>query len=38
VAYAPDAATADDALVAKAAFFQELGVEVHVCGDVAALA
>ncbi|GHH65316.1 fucose isomerase [Promicromonospora soli] len=38
VAYAPDAATADDALVAKAALFQELGVEVHVCGDVAALA
>jgi hypothetical protein len=38
VAYAPEAATADDALVAKAAFFQELGVEVHVCGDVAALA
>ncbi|MGV9385151.1 hypothetical protein ACWDRB_55765 [Nonomuraea sp. NPDC003707] len=35
VAYAPDAATADKALVAKAAFFQRLGVEVHVCGDVA---
>jgi hypothetical protein len=38
VAYAPDAATADDALVAKAAFFEGLGVEVHVCGEVAALA
>ncbi|PUB23417.1 hypothetical protein C8K30_11115 [Promicromonospora sp. AC04] len=38
VAYAPDAATADDALVAKAAFFAGLGVEVHVCGEVAALA
>ncbi|WP_433435578.1 hypothetical protein [Nonomuraea sp. CA-141351] len=34
VAYAPDAATADKALVAKAAFFHRLGVEVHVCGDV----
>ncbi|GAB2479540.1 L-fucose/L-arabinose isomerase family protein [Promicromonospora xylanilytica] len=38
VAYAPDAATADDALVAKAALFAGLGVEVHVCGEVAALA
>jgi hypothetical protein len=38
VVYAPDAATADDALVAKAAFFEGLGVEVHVCGEVAALA
>jgi hypothetical protein len=35
VAYAPDAATADDALVAKAAMFHELGVKVHPCGDVA---
>ncbi|MFI7128939.1 hypothetical protein ACIBQ1_24775 [Nonomuraea sp. NPDC050153] len=34
VAYAPDAATADKALAAKAAFFHRLGVEVHVCGDV----
>lgn len=32
VAYAPDAATADKALVAKAALFAELGVEVHLCG------
>jgi L-fucose isomerase, C-terminal domain len=35
IAYAPDAATADKALVAKSAFFQRLGVEVHLCGDVA---
>jgi hypothetical protein len=33
VAYAPDAATADRALTAKAAFFDALGVEVHLCGD-----
>ncbi|ALC19217.1 fucose isomerase [Streptomyces pristinaespiralis] len=35
VAYAPDAETADKALRAKAALFAELGVEVHLCGDVA---
>ncbi|MFF3286712.1 fucose isomerase [Streptomyces sp. NPDC003023] len=35
VAYAPDASTADRALRAKAALFAELGVEVHLCGDVA---
>jgi len=35
VAYAPDAATADKALLAKAALFVELGVQVHLCGDVA---
>ncbi|MFJ9676288.1 fucose isomerase [Streptomyces sp. NPDC101221] len=35
VAYAPDAATADQALRAKAALFAELGVEVHLCGDLA---
>ncbi|WP_239080789.1 hypothetical protein [Streptomyces coelicoflavus] len=35
VADAPDAATADRALRAKAALFAELGVEVHLCGDVA---
>ncbi len=35
VAYAPDAATADAALAAKAAFFDRLGVAVHLCGDVA---
>jgi len=35
VAYAPDGATADAALVAKAAAFDRLGVRVHLCGDVA---
>jgi hypothetical protein len=35
VVYAPDAATADKALLAKAALFHELGVAVHLCGDVA---
>ncbi|SEC08447.1 L-fucose isomerase [Paramicrobacterium humi] len=34
VVYAPDAETADKALLAKAAFFDHLGVEVHLCGDV----
>jgi L-fucose isomerase-like protein len=34
VVYAPDAETADKALAAKAAFFAELGVKVHLCGDV----
>ncbi len=34
VAYAPDAASADKALLAKAALFHELGVRVHLCGDV----
>jgi hypothetical protein len=34
VAYAPDAETADRALLAKAALFAKLGVEVHLCGDV----
>ncbi len=33
VAYAPDAAGANRALVAKAAMFHELGMEVTVCGD-----
>jgi hypothetical protein len=32
VAYAPDAASADRALVAKAAAFARLGVTVHLCG------
>jgi hypothetical protein len=36
VVYAPDEATADKALVAKAALFHELGVRVHLCGDVTA--
>ncbi|NUP74897.1 MAG: fucose isomerase [Sinomonas sp.] len=34
VAYAPDAETAQNALVAKAAFFHELGVKVHLCGQI----
>jgi hypothetical protein len=34
VVYAPDAATADKALTAKAAFFHELGIQVHLCGEV----
>ncbi|MFT4280170.1 fucose isomerase [Microbacterium sp.] len=33
VAYAPDAAAADRALVAKAALFDALGVPVFLCGD-----
>jgi hypothetical protein len=32
VAYAPDGATADRALLAKAAMFHELGLQVHLCG------
>ncbi|MDQ2845001.1 MAG: fucose isomerase [Actinomycetota bacterium] len=34
VVYAPDADTADKALVAKAALFDRLGVKVHLAGDV----
>ncbi len=34
VVYAPDAAVANKALLAKAAFFDSLGIEVHLCGDV----
>ena len=34
VVYAPDADAADRALAAKAAAFAELGVDVHLCGDV----
>ena len=34
VVYAPDAATADKALTAKAALFERLGLQVHLCGDV----
>ena len=33
VAYAPDAATADRALEAKAALFASLGLPVHLCGE-----
>jgi hypothetical protein len=35
VAYAPDAAVADNAVRAKAAMFAALGVHVHLCGDAA---
>jgi hypothetical protein len=34
VAYATDADAADKALAAKAAMFADLGVHVHLCGDV----
>ena len=34
VAYGRDAATADQALQAKAAMFQAMGLIVHLCGDV----
>jgi hypothetical protein len=34
VAYATDAESADRALVAKAAMFDRLGTQVHLCGDV----
>ncbi|MDO5286686.1 MAG: fucose isomerase [Actinomycetia bacterium] len=34
VVYAPDAGTADRALVAKAAMLQAMGLQVHLCGDV----
>jgi len=33
--YAPDAETADKALVAKAAMFDRIGIRVHLIGDVA---
>ena len=35
VAYAPSGDLADQAVLAKAALFRELGVIVHLCGDVA---
>jgi L-fucose isomerase-like protein len=34
VVYAPDAVTADQALAVKAAMFDEMGICVHLCGDV----
>jgi len=34
IVYAPDPTSADAGLVAKAAFFDRLGVAVHLCGDV----
>ncbi len=37
VAYAPDAETADKALIAKAAMFEAMGYQVHLAGDVLAV-
>jgi len=37
VAYAPSAAAADRALIAKAAAFHALGVDVHLCGHATAV-
>jgi hypothetical protein len=34
VVYAPSAEDADKALAGKAAMFNELGLRVHICGDV----
>lgn len=34
VVYAPDAEAADRALAAKATMFHEMGLKVHLCGDV----
>jgi len=34
IAYAPDSKMATEALATKAAMFHELGVEVHLCGEV----
>jgi hypothetical protein len=34
VVYAPDADTADKALMVKAAMFSEMGIQVHLCGEV----
>jgi hypothetical protein len=34
VVYAPSAGDADKALAGKAAMFNELGLTVHICGDV----
>lgn len=34
VAYAPDANTANKALAAKAVMFDEMGIQVHLCGEV----
>ena len=34
VVYAPDAGVADKALAAKAAMFDAMGIQVHLCGDV----
>lgn len=34
VAYAPDPTTADLALAVKSAMFAEMGIKVHLCGDI----
>ena len=34
VVYAPSAEVADRALVAKAAMLADMGIAVHLCGDV----
>jgi hypothetical protein len=34
VAYAPDEETADKALAVKAAMLSQMGVHVHLCGEV----
>jgi L-fucose isomerase, C-terminal domain len=34
VVYAPSAETADKALAAKASMFEEMGISVHLCGEV----
>jgi hypothetical protein len=34
VAYGTDGASADHALATKAAMFDAMGLEVHLCGDV----
>jgi len=34
IAYAPDAASAAKALAVKAAMFHEMGVKVHLCGEI----
>jgi hypothetical protein len=34
VVYAPSAELADKALAAKAAMFDAMGLQVHLCGDV----
>jgi hypothetical protein len=34
VVYAPDAATADQGLAVKAAMFNAMGIQVHLCGEV----
>jgi len=36
VVYAPDAETADKALIAKAAMLSAMGLQVHLCGEVLA--